>query len=136
MCYMIYFDNAATSFPKPQCVYDAVNEANQLFNSPYYCFLNDYKATTEEIMTVLLYGLARVKIAKQFCKKIQYNHLPLFIDAIKAMIHPFCMSSYMYEQLWDENTAKFMSLQEPEENIFERVVYIFLTSMLMRHRML
>lgn len=108
-------------------LYDAVNEANQLFNSPYCCFLNDYKATTEEIMTVLLYGLARVKIAKQFCKKIQYNHLQLFIDAIKAMIHPFCMSSYMYEQLWDENMAKFMSLQEPEGDIFERVVYIFLT---------
>lgn len=50
-------------------LYDAVNEGNQLFNGHYCCFMNNYKATTEEIMTVLLYGLARVKIAKQFCKK-------------------------------------------------------------------
>lgn len=50
-------------------LYDAANEGNQLFNGHYCCFMNKYKATTEEIMTVLLYGLARVKIAKQFCKK-------------------------------------------------------------------
>lgn len=29
---MIYFDNAATTFPKPQCVYDAVNEAMKNFS--------------------------------------------------------------------------------------------------------
>ena len=32
---MIYFDNAATTFPKPQCVYDAINEGmkNYSFNA-------------------------------------------------------------------------------------------------------
>lgn len=29
---MIYFDNAATTFPKPQCVYDAVNEGMKKFS--------------------------------------------------------------------------------------------------------
>lgn len=29
---MIYFDNAATTFPKPQCVYDAVNEGMKNFS--------------------------------------------------------------------------------------------------------
>ncbi len=29
---MIYFDNAATTYPKPQCVYDAINEGMKLYS--------------------------------------------------------------------------------------------------------
>ena len=29
---MIYFDNAATTYPKPQCVYEAVNEGMKLYS--------------------------------------------------------------------------------------------------------
>lgn len=49
---MIYFDNAATTFPKPDCVYDAVNEGmkNFAFNAgrgSYNAATNTFKMITD-----------------------------------------------------------------------------------------
>ena len=49
---MIYFDNAATTYPKPQIVYDAINDGMQkyCFNSgrgSYGCAQNTYKMISE-----------------------------------------------------------------------------------------
>ena len=42
---MIYFDNAATTYPKPQCVYDAINEGMQKYS--FNAGRGSYKAANE-----------------------------------------------------------------------------------------
>ena len=58
---MIYFDNAATTYPKPQCVYDALNEGSHkyMFNAgrgSYAAAKETFKmidATREKVATVI-----------------------------------------------------------------------------------
>ncbi len=58
---MIYFDNAATTFPKPQCVYDAVNEGahKYMFNAgrgSYFSAQETFKmidATREKVASIV-----------------------------------------------------------------------------------
>ena len=65
---MIYFDNAATTFPKPQCVYDAVNEGmkNFSFNAgrgSYSVATNTFNmitATREKIANIIKARLNQV----------------------------------------------------------------------------
>ena len=55
---MIYFDNAATTFPKPQCVYDAVNEGMKNFS--FNAGRGSYNAATK---TFDMISATREKIA-------------------------------------------------------------------------
>ena len=55
---MIYFDNAATTFPKPQCVYDAVNEGMKNFS--FNAGRGSYNAATN---TFNMISATREKIA-------------------------------------------------------------------------
>lgn len=55
---MIYFDNAATTFPKPQCVYDAVNEGMKDFS--FNAGRGSYNAATK---TFDMISATREKIA-------------------------------------------------------------------------
>ncbi len=58
---MIYFDNAATTYPKPQCVYDAINEGSHkyMFNAgrgSYYSAQETFKmidATREKVASII-----------------------------------------------------------------------------------
>lgn len=56
---MIYFDNAATTYPKPQCVYDAVNEGMQKFS--FNSGRGSYSAASE---TFAMIQNTREKLAK------------------------------------------------------------------------
>lgn len=56
---MIYFDNAATTYPKPQCVYEAVNEGMKLYS--FNAGRGSYKAAKE---TYKMIENTREKISK------------------------------------------------------------------------
>lgn len=56
---MIYFDNAATTYPKPQCVYDAVNEGMQKYS--FNSGRGSYSAASE---TFSMIQNTREKLAK------------------------------------------------------------------------
>ena len=57
---MIYFDNAATTFPKPQCVYDAVNEGMKNFS--FNAGRGSYNAATNTFNMILQTLLKQILI--------------------------------------------------------------------------
>ena len=62
---MIYFDNAATTFPKPQCVYDAINEGMKKFS--FNAGRGSYKVATDTFNMI-------VDTRKKIANMINVNH--------------------------------------------------------------
>lgn len=79
----------------------------------------------EEMGTTLLFLLSRVRIAKQFCKKLKDEHILLIVKETRNVIHRMCMSSYVYMKNYDEEYG-YQDYTDPEIDLFERSVYIFI----------
>ncbi len=75
---MIYFDNAATTFPKPQCVYDAINEGMKKYS--FNAGRGSYKAANE---TFKMIDQTREKIAEM--AKTNKNHVIFTSSATEAL---------------------------------------------------
>lgn len=83
-----------------------------------------YHVPPEEIGTIVLFLLSKVRTAKNFCKKLKDEHILLIAKETQNVIHKMCMSSHDYMINYDEEYG-YQDFIDPEIELFKRSVYIF-----------
>lgn len=90
-----------------------------------YDFSFSVHIPTEELATILLFLLSKVRTAKQFCKKLKDEHILLIVKETHNVIHKICMSSYSYTNNYDDEYG-YHDYPDPKFELFKRTVYIFI----------